>query len=228
MAHILALLHLPTSNPGLVGAQLEAAGHTLTLCRPLHGDSLPSLDEADATVVFGGPQHLYAPCSGLVREINWIEGALKRNHPLLGICLGAQMVANALGARVFTDPKGRVEVGYTPVDSAPSQPWLTETRTVYQWHHDGFDLPDQAQLVARGRDDAFPTQAFSHGRSLAFQFHLEITTPIMEHWLARDHGDLMRPGASTAVAHREAHAQHAQHNASWLNTLLTRWVSPSL
>jgi len=223
MAQILALLHRPTSNPGLVGAQLEAAGHELVLCRPLHGDRLPSFRSFLATVILGGPQHAHDPCPHLQAELAWITRAMAQGHALFGICLGAQLIAKALGARVFADPQGRVECGYAPITPEPGNPWLAEPRSVYHWHRDGFDLPAGAQLIARGHG-AFPIQAFAHGAALGMQFHPEITTPIMEHWLIRDHGDLALPGACPAAEHRQGHARFAQGNADWLAAVLQRWL----
>jgi GMP synthase (glutamine-hydrolysing) len=224
MAHVLLILHRPTSHPGLIGARLQAQGHALTCCRPLDGDRLPEAEAFDATVIFGGPQGANDPCPYLATETRWIERALVRRQRLLGVCLGAQLMAKALGTRVGPDPAGRIECGYTTVDPGEDASWVPEARSVYHWHRDGFDLPASTTLIARGRG-AFPIQGFALDRSLGLQFHPEVDEAIMAHWMARDHGDMARHGASPAEQHWTAHAQHAAANAAWLDGTLARWLT---
>lgn len=223
MAHILLIQHLPSSHAGLVGEWLVDRQHTFELCRTLTGDPLPSPDAFEGTVIFGGPQGANDPCPYLDRETRWIATALADKRRLLGICLGAQLMAKALGARVGPREDGKIECGYTWVDPVPENVWLTEPRAVYHWHRDGFTLPKGATLVAQGRG-AFPVQAFALDRSLAVQFHPEITDLIMDTWMARDHHDLGKPGAQTPVEHRRAHAEHGTANAAWFAALLDRWI----
>lgn len=224
MARILLIQHLATSHAGLVGEWLNRHSHEITVCRPLLGERIPDVHPFDGTILFGGPQGANDPCPHLACELRWLEKALAERCRLLGICLGAQLMAKALGARVEPDRDGQVECGYAWVDPGHDNPWVTQPRAVYHWHHDGFALPDGAQLVARGRG-AFPIQSFARERGLGFQFHPEATPMIMERWLARDHADLGRPGATPAEAHWHGYDQHGLANAHWLAGTLDRWLN---
>jgi GMP synthase (glutamine-hydrolysing) len=224
MARILLIQHRDTSNAGLVGEWIHARGHQATVCRPVLGEALPEFQNFDGAVVFGGPQGANDACPLLAHELLWIERAMEADQRLLGICLGAQLMAKALGARIAPDPHGEVECGYTWVDPGYDNPWIKIPRAVYHWHRDGFDLPEGGTLVARGRG-AFPVQGFSRKRSLGFQFHPEATQTIMERWIGRDRDDLARPGACPETTHREEHKQHGRTNALWFERTLDRWLT---
>lgn len=110
---VLIVLHQETSTPGRVGNALRALGHPLDIRRPRFGDPLPhSLDDHAGAVIFGGPMSANDPDDYIRREIDWIAVPLKERRPFLGICLGAQMLAKQLGARVAPHQHGRAEVGY--------------------------------------------------------------------------------------------------------------------
>ena len=115
---VLLILHQAHSTPGRIGRALRARGYALDVRRPALGDALPSsMDGHAAAVVFGGPMHLGQtkehPCLRI--EMDWIPLALKSGKPFLGICLGAQMLAQVLGARVRLHPDGWHEIGYFAV-----------------------------------------------------------------------------------------------------------------
>src|SRR3984893_12309981 len=158
---VLIVLHQETSQPGRVGNVLRAHGHGLDIRRPRFGDSLPeTLEEHAGAVIFGGPMSANDPDDYVRREIDWIAVPLREQRPLLGICLGAQMLAMHLGARVAPHREGRAEIGYYPIRPTPaglalSQHWPDQ---VYHWHREGFELPAGAELLAEGSD--FPVQAF--------------------------------------------------------------------
>src|SRR6476659_500512 len=138
---VLIVLHQETSTPGRVGNALRALGHPLDIRRPRFGDLLPETLEGQAgAVVFGGPMSANDADDFIAREIDWIALPLKERRPLLGICLGAQMLAMHLGARVAPHPEGRVQIGYYPirptaagVSVCPNWP-----DHVYHWHREGF------------------------------------------------------------------------------------------
>ena len=135
--------------------------------RPRFGDPLPqTLRDHSGAVIFGGPMSANDADEFIGREIDWISVPLKEDKPFLGICLGAQMCARALGGRVFPHPAGHAEIGYYPIRPTAAglsvvDPWPEQ---VYQWHREGFDLPDGAELLAEG--DTFEVQAFRYGREL--------------------------------------------------------------
>src|SRR6202167_4189782 len=113
---VLIVLHQETSTPGRVGNVLRALGHGLDIRRPRFGDSRPeTLEEHAGAVSFGGPMSANDPYEYVRREIDWIAVPLSEQRPLLGICLGAQMLAMDLGARVAPHPQGRVQIGYYPI-----------------------------------------------------------------------------------------------------------------
>ena len=113
---VLIVLHQETSTPGRVGNALRALGHRLDVRRPRFGDPLPeTLDGHAGAVIFGGPMSANDPDDFVRREIDWIAVPLLEQRPFLGICLGAQMLAMQLGARVAPHPQGRAEIGYYPV-----------------------------------------------------------------------------------------------------------------
>ena len=136
--------------------------------RPRFGDPLPeTLREHAAAVIFGGPMSANDDDDFIRREIDWIAAVpLKEDRPFLGICLGAQMCARALGGRVFPHPQGQAEIGYYPIRPTPAglavvNDWPEQ---VYQWHREGFELPRCAELLAEG--DMFEVQAFRYRRTL--------------------------------------------------------------
>jgi GMP synthase (glutamine-hydrolysing) len=223
MANVLLIQHLATSHTGLVGEWLVRHGHTIAVCRPLLQERLPETERFDGAIIFGGPQSANDPCPHLAQELHWLERALFQRQRLLGICLGAQLMAKALGARVAPHSQDQVECGYAWIDPGLPNPWIEQTRAVYHWHQEGFSLPEGATLAARGRGD-FPTQAFCRDRALGVQFHPEATPAIMARWIERDAADLKRPGACAASAHWHGHDQHGLANARWLDLTLDRWL----
>src|SRR6202522_773847 len=113
---ILIVLHQEYSTPGRVGYALQRLGYRLDVRRPRFGDSLPSsMRDHTAAVIFGGPMSANDADEYIRQEIDWISVPLKEDKPFRGICLGAQMCARALGARVFEHPKGQAEIGYYPI-----------------------------------------------------------------------------------------------------------------
>ena len=113
---VLLILHQEHSSPGRVGQTLAKLGYPLDIRRPRFGDPLPeTMDEHAGAAIFGGPQSANDNEDFVRREIDWIGVPLRDKKPYLGICLGAQMMARHLGARVFPHPQGHAEVGYYPI-----------------------------------------------------------------------------------------------------------------
>ena len=113
---VLLILHQEHSSPGRVGQTLAKLGYPLDIRRPRFGDPLPeTMDDHAGAVIFGGPQSANDNEEFVQREIDWIGVPLRDKKPYLGICLGAQMMARHLGARVYPHPQGHAEVGYYPI-----------------------------------------------------------------------------------------------------------------
>src|SRR5262245_7830477 len=148
---VLIVLHQEHSTPGRIGQYLKHRGYPLDVRRPRYDDPLPdTLAEHAGVIIFGGPQSANDREDFVRREIDWIGVAREEQKPFLGVCLGAQMLAQKLGARVYTHPKGHAEVGYYPIRPTKAgheifTPWPDH---VYQWHREGFDLPKGATLLA--------------------------------------------------------------------------------
>jgi GMP synthase (glutamine-hydrolysing) len=165
---VLIILHQEHSTPGRVGRVLGERGHRLDIRRPRFGDPLPATMAHHAgAIIFGGPMGANDSDDFIKVETDWIGVCLKEDAPYLGLCLGAQMLANHLGARVYTHPEGRAEVGYYGLNVTDEGREHAQARgfawpgTVYQWHRDGFDCPTGATCLATGGD--FPVQAIHAG-----------------------------------------------------------------
>lgn len=229
IAPILVVLHQEHSTPGRIGHLLKTGGYALDVRRPRFGDPLPGtmVDHAGA-VVFGGPMSCNDAEEWIRREIDWLKVPLRDDKPLLGICLGAQMLARHIGGKVASDPDGRVEVGYYPIrptaaGRAVCGVWPDH---VYQWHREGCDLPAGAELLAEG--DTFPVQAFRCGSGYGIQFHPEVTQAMMCRWTVRGHERMLLPGAKPRPAHFHDRAVHDFKIRAWLSLFLDRWIGPAM
>ena len=177
--HAHYLQHVPFEGLGSIASWLDAAGAEVTRTRLFAGDPLPDGAALDLLVVVGGPMSVNdeAALPWLVAEKQFVRAALERGVPMLGVCLGAQLMASALGARIY--PNGTKEIGWFPVTAvAPEDASLFSfppSLEVFHWHGETFDLPPGAVHLARS--PVCEHQAFQIGRSaIGLQFHLE-TTP---------------------------------------------------
>ena len=177
------LIKHSSSRDDRVKRQLEERGVRITWACPAEGDALPLAEERyDLAVVYGGPQSANDDTPYLRAEREWIRRWVEGGGLFLGLCLGAQLLARAFGARVGPHPGGRYEVGYRPVypTAAGAGLFPSELR-VYQWHREGFEVPPGAVLLARG--DTFPNQAFRCGeRAFGLQFHPEVDRDAVREW----------------------------------------------
>jgi len=154
------------------------------------GEPVPtSLDGADGLVVLGGVMDAdeTADYPHLLATMDLLRDAAGREAPALGICLGAQLAAAALGGRAYPGPAGE-ELGWTKVElteagrADPVTGALTEPAELFEWHHDTFDPPPGAVLLASGA--VYPSQAFRLGSVVAVQFHPEVDGPLLRGWWA--------------------------------------------
>src|SRR5712675_4008 len=223
---VLIVLHQETSTPGRVGNALRALGYPMDVRRPRFGDPLPeTLDGHAGAVIFGGPMSANDPDDFVRREIDWIAVPLREQRPFLGICLGAQMLAMQLGAKVAPHPEGRAEIGYYPIRPTPAgldicPNWPAH---VYHWHREGFELPVGAELLAEGGD--FPTQAFQWGHAFGFQFHPDVTCAMMHCWTTRGYDGMASPGAKARHHHFEGRAMYDFAERAWLKQFIDGWLA---
>lgn len=189
MKPLVAIRHVPHEGLGLLEDILHGAGLSFRYVdmfdRP---DRKINLDRLAGLVVMGGPMNVddVKNYPWLRWEIDWIQGAVERRIPLLGVCLGAQLLARACGADIYTNPVR--EIGWFDVqitEHAATDPLFREfraTERVFQWHGDTFDLPQGAIQLARSQ--LCEHQAFRYGDSaFGLQFHIEMTATLLESWL---------------------------------------------
>lgn len=221
---ILVVLHQERSTPSHVGQTLVRHGYKLDIRKPRFGDPLPeTLAAHSGAVIFGGPMSANDRLDYIKQETDWIGVALREKKPFLGICLGAQMLARHLGARVFRDPYARAEIGYHDIEPVRSNADSIEwPNRVYQWHRDGFDLPTGADLLATA-GGPYRNQAFQYGTAVAIQFHPEISYAQVSRW-SNNRQRLMLPGAQPRPRQLADHVAHAPKVQRWLDAYLRHWV----
>ena len=183
---ILVVQHVPWETAGRLLPVLDAAKlnveNRLLLAEP--DPDIPALDELAGVVIMGGPMDAddvtRHPALGIERDL--ARAAAEADVPLLGICLGHQIVSLALGGSLTTG--ATKEIGVAPVTlTVDSSLGLAGTELdVLHWHFDNATAPDGAQVLAR--TDSCPTQAFRLGSTFAMQFHLEVDVPLLTQWLA--------------------------------------------
>lgn len=186
---IIVIMHVESEGPGSLGAFLESAGAKIVAVRMYAGDHLPSdLSGFDAVVSMGGPMNVYEEDEHpfLKEETAFLKQAVEADLPALGICLGAQMIAKAAGARVTKSPNK--EVGWSQVTltdggmADTAFKGLPAAFDVLQWHGDMFHIPTNGFLLASSK--YCPHQAFRCRNALGLQFHLEVTEKILSDWFA--------------------------------------------
>ncbi len=225
---ILVILHQQHSTPGRVGERLVERGYRLDIRRPRFGDSLPpTLHAHTGAVVFGGPMSVNDSDKYLKTEVDWLAVTLREGAPLLGLCLGAQMLARYLGARVWRHSAGNIEVGWFALNATEAGRRLLDwPDMVHQFHVEGFDLPTGATLLAEGDADTFPNQAFAVGETaLAIQFHIELTRDMVERWTARIGDRAEKPGGYPAEHHFDGRRRHDRQTSDFVNGLLDVWLA---
>ena len=226
---ILVVLHQAHSTPGRVGRLLTSMGYALDARYPALGGELPpTLEGYAGAVVFGGPMCANDGDEWLKREIDWLAVPLREGKPYLGLCLGAQLLARQLGARVYASERG--EHGYYPLHPTPEADALCAApfpRRAYQWHRDGFDLPSGAHRLAEGEGE-FPNQAFLYGeRAVGLQFHPEVTYQMICRWTTRGAHKLAMYG-SRPHEHRAGWWEHDPGLEAWIAAFLRPWAQGAL
>jgi GMP synthase (glutamine-hydrolysing) len=222
-AQVLLLTHETTASPGKVGDALHARGVATVACRPFAGEALPGPSEFAGVVLMGGRMSANDEHLDFIRaELAWIPRVLAAGTPYFGICLGAQLLARALGARVTRHAHGLHEIGYQPIRAASAGSGLFPAEMhVYQWHNEGFELAHGAELLAEG--DVFAHQAFRYGNAVGVQFHPEVTPSIVARWI-EDDADLLRAEAQPRDAQLAAAPLHDPLVGRWLDRFLDGWL----
>jgi len=215
MKRILVFKHVAHEPLGKLDPLLRDAGFRIRFVN-FHRDpdAQPDIDKYDGLVVLGGPMSVNdaARYPHLTTEMKAIERAMADDKPVLGICLGAQLTAAALGARVRKAPAR--EIGWyalRPTPAATTDPVLQhvgDPETLFQWHSDTFDIPTGATHLAAS--DTCEAQAFRHGDNVyGFQFHLEVDAPMVHRWLG--HEAMKREMAEHGFDPEDIAAKTGQH-----------------
>jgi GMP synthase (glutamine-hydrolysing) len=228
MPDVLILQHVRPEPPGTITDALDARGRSHRTVRVYRDEPVPDTLTADGLVVMGGPMgvadlddrpHLRA-------EVGLIEQALADDVPLLGVCLGSQLIAHVLGGEVR--PGGQKEIGWGEVvltDAAAEDPLfegLDAPFPVFHWHGDVFTLPDGAVRLAR--TEQTEAQAFRHGdRVYGLLFHLEVT-PTTVAWMTRAFQDELAEEGLDGARIRRAAQTHESSVRDRAATVFGRWA----
>jgi len=174
------LQHVPFEGLGMIEDWAKAQGAEISVSQLFNNDPLPEVGRFDWLVVMGGPMGIYDPDEHpwLMAEKQFIRQAIDAGKTVLGICLGAQLIADVLGAKVYPGPLK--EMGWFPIQRAEGAPeLLPEELTVFHWHGDTFEIPEGAIRLASSA--ACRNQGFVYNnRVVALQFHMETTPESME------------------------------------------------
>ncbi|MGK7344278.1 MAG: type 1 glutamine amidotransferase [Candidatus Nitrospinota bacterium M3_3B_026] len=227
----LVLQHVPFEDAADIGAWLAAMRARIKTVRLYEGAPLPGPDQFDLLVVMGGPmsvndEKIYP---WLADEKRLIEKSLRAGKKILGVCLGAQLLASALGARVYKNREK--EIGWFPVELAPQAAGsalfagVPERFMAFHWHGETFDIPSGAAWLARSA--ACERQAFEYGgAALGLQFHLESTRGSVEKLVKNLSSDIT-PGKYVQDARTMLEArENFESAAKTLDVILSNLVSP--
>lgn len=177
--NISCFLHVHFEEPGLITEWIQKKGHQLDYTRLYKNEPLPDPDNVDLLIIMGGPMnvsdfHLHP---WMKEELDWVGEFIESGKAILGICLGAQIIATALGSDVY--PGKEKEIGWFGIRFLPGLgdfkicKNLPSSRKVFHWHGDTFDIPEGAIRIAES--NLFPNQGFIYEkRVIALQFHLEV------------------------------------------------------
>ena len=183
---VLIVQHVPWEKPGRIFDSLDdmELPYQIVNIAGTKKPDLPNFNDLAGVVVMGGPMGAqdFDKYPGLKAEAKLVRAAIAVNKPVLGICLGHQIIATALGAKL--KPGKEPEIGFAPIKRIDKHDYFSmwnKTIDVLHWHNDVVSLPEGAQPLARSANTK--NQAFRFGSALGLQFHLEVTPTLLEEWL---------------------------------------------
>ena len=231
MKPVLILQHLSADGPAYLGRWLAARGVPCEIVNSEAGHIAPEdLRGHSALAILGGEMSANDPLPGLRRAEALVRQAVSAGVPTLGHCLGGQLMARALGARVLASPAP--EIGWQPLevfDDPEATAWFggPGPQTVFQWHFEALELPPGAVRLAGSA--ACPNQAFALGPHLALQFHVEIDDEKLRRWSC-DEGERWanarrsHASAQTGDAMRQGVAAHLAAHQALADRIYARWL----
>lgn len=235
MPPVLILQHLSTDGPAYLGHWLRREGHAHVVMNTQAGDEFPaSMDGYAALAVLGGEMSANDPLPSLRRAESLILDAMARGRPVIGHCLGGQLMARALGSPVTASLAP--EIGWQTLqiaDHDAAQDWFGHVglRHVFQWHEEAFALPVGAVPLAGSA--ACPQQAFAIGPHLAMQFHVEVDEQKLRHWAQLDTPTYraqqqLHPTVQSGPEMCAGIAEHLQAQQALAERIYARWLAPEL
>ncbi len=214
--------HVPFEKAEEIEDWAKNQGHSISYTHIYKGQKLPELNAFDVLVIMGGPMSVYEEerYPWIKEEDTFIKDSIDQGKSIIGICLGAQYLAKALGARVYKGPEK--EIGWFPVNFHTSfYGVFPDSQTVFHWHGDTFDIPSKAIPLASSQ--AVPNQGFIYNEKvIALQFHLEVKKPSVSRMLVECSDDLA-PGAfvqESSVIEKED--RYYDGNRKIINNLLSQ------
>jgi GMP synthase-like glutamine amidotransferase len=196
MTRFHCLQHVPFETPGNIEAWVEQKGYSISFTHFFNNDQLPSLNDFDALIIMGGPMSVHDEndFAWLKKEKEFIDAAIKEKKKILGICLGAQLLAQVLRAKVYNNKE--TEIGFMPVHFTENAlqhiffKSFNKEETVFHWHGETFDLPDGATHLAY--TNACANQAYMIGdHMIGLQFHLEVTAEVVKDMVKHEGHELV-------------------------------------
>ena len=225
---ILIFRHFPTEGPGYLAQFLDRHQLPHRTLRIDAGESVPdSIAEASGLVFMGGPMSVNDDLPWIPKVLQLIRTAVASDVPVLGHCLGGQLMSKALGGRIT---RNRVkEIGWLPVAAEPdmrNSPWLASLPPrfeVFHWHGETFSIPPGATHILRSR--RCRNQAFVIGKSLALQCHIEMTTDMVRTWARDGEREIAAAGPSPGVQRREQMLVSLPQRVAALNRIADAFYS---
>ncbi len=224
---VINLRHMQEKRDDHIAKFLDREKITQLHVNPAHGTPLPANSSGyDALIIYGGVQSANDGPNKpyIAQEIDWITDWLASGRPALGICLGGQLIAKCLGAQVAPHPDGIREVGFHELQPvSESDAFLQAPAHFYQWHGEGFTLPENCELLARGKQ--FPNQAFRYqSNTYGLQFHPEVSRAVMESWFENGGEALSFPGAHSADRQLQDESQYGALMENWCLDFMQDWA----
>ncbi|GIV33987.1 MAG: amidotransferase [Chitinophagales bacterium] len=226
---VYALLHAPFEGLGCISHWVNKNGYQLHEVCLWKNANLPAAESSDMLIIMGGPMSVHdeKKYPWLYYEKKCIEEFIQHEKHVLGICLGAQLIAHVLGSRVY--PNQYKEIGWFPVyllEAAQNTllHFFPGEFITFHWHGDTFDLPRGAVHVAKS--EACRHQAFTYGRQvIALQFHPEMTQVSMQEMLKEGDAELVSAKYVQSAETILAHLHYADAQNALLHSLLDKWVA---
>lgn len=222
--------HIACEGPGFLAELLDEQQMSYEIIAIDEGQAVPeSLNGVTGLVFLGGPMSVNDERTWIKDELNLIQQAQKADLPMLGFCLGSQLICKALGGEVFKGDAGQ-EIGWhgvSRVEGSAAQHWLGEQNKpvdLFHWHGETFRLPASASLILSSL--AYPNQAYVVGKTLALQCHVEVSAEMVREWSSLYTGDLAQGGQWNQTANEICENLDSRIAAlrAYAQPLLERWL----